>query len=294
MDIFKKKLPLTMVLVLCIGNANIFAQDATPTATPLPASNPDQIVTFEGVSEDIDDKRRSPSVSYSTSIGDTSSTILVDAYIPNKDFEKYPIKFDFFIAGKLFESQVRSSELPRPIGIEVPFKTAGIPYNFSIVATLLHPNRQFSSVVHATVEKSVATPTPSATPQTSLTPLPNPTSVQFSCDLEGPASESDAETDDILLATSVTFTQEAGSTSYNAVASNDDIPSTVNFNNFLFENDTGSGELAYNNQSFSVSGSITRSDSGQIEELDFVNDDETVVLSCFAGSALEMNSLFRN
>ena len=51
----------------------------------------------EGISGDIDAKRRGPvvSVSVEQSAGSKVSKLLADAYMPNSEFAKYPIRFDF-------------------------------------------------------------------------------------------------------------------------------------------------------------------------------------------------------
>lgn len=105
----------------------------------------------EGISGTVDAKRRSPVVSFSTVRAPDGVKILVDAYMPNGDYEQYPIRFDLYVNRHLLVSQIRSNELPGPIGATVPPTVATPPFNFSIVATLLHPNRQFSSVAQGAI-----------------------------------------------------------------------------------------------------------------------------------------------
>lgn len=105
----------------------------------------------EGISGTVDAKRRSPVISFSTVRAAEGVKILVDAYMPNGDYEQYPIRFDLYVNRHLLVSQIRSRELPGPIGATVPPSVATPPFNFSIVATLVHPNRQFSSVAQGAI-----------------------------------------------------------------------------------------------------------------------------------------------
>jgi hypothetical protein len=131
----------------------------TPTvaATATPAG-PAPSLTTEGISGDVDKKRRGPVVSVGTdytkgngSAGSEKARILVDAFIPNGEYQKYPIRFDFYVNRQFFTSQLRSTELPGPVGIEVPSERAKVPFNYSVVATLLHPNREFTTILHGAI-----------------------------------------------------------------------------------------------------------------------------------------------
>lgn len=130
------------------------AQDAD--ATP----NPSLPLVAEGVPDSesvtIDKKRRSPVVSIGTNVVSTSGAasqvkILVDASVPAEEYKGYPIEFKFFINGLLRETQIRSTQLPRPVGLVVTPDVATPPFNWTIVATLLHPNRQFVTVAQGAV-----------------------------------------------------------------------------------------------------------------------------------------------
>jgi hypothetical protein len=134
----------------------------------------DPVLTIEGISGDMDKKRRGPvlSVGVNRNQADSSSaagggvgstTLLVDAFVPNKEYERYPIRFDFFVNRKLVSSQLRSVELPGPIGLLVTPEMGTIPFNYSVVATLLHPNREFTTILHGAVTSAAPTP-----PTTSL------------------------------------------------------------------------------------------------------------------------------
>lgn len=134
---------LIILLLLCISVAEALSQSVTHTT--------------EGVSGDIDKKRRSPSVSVTTVIEETGVKLLTDAYVPNEEFKRYPIQFDFFVNRRLFASQIRSPELPGPVGVDIAHDVAVPPFNFAVVAKVLHPNREYKTVfVGAAVPTSLA------------------------------------------------------------------------------------------------------------------------------------------
>lgn len=143
--------------------AEVVAQTAPTTGTATPAatatpSGPAPTLTSEGISGDVDKKHRGPLVSVGTdytkgdgTAGSEKARVLVDATIPNDEYKKYPIRFDFYVNRQFFTSQLRSTELPGPIGIEVPAERAKVPFNYSVVATLLHPNREFTTIIHGAI-----------------------------------------------------------------------------------------------------------------------------------------------
>lgn len=120
-------------------------------------------MTTQGISGDSDKQDRDPILTVQTMAGATSATILVDAYVNNGEYKKYPIQFDFYVNRSLFASQTRSTELPGPIGVTVDYKTAPIPFNYSVIARVLHPNRTFTTVLNAAVERIDPTPVPGGT-----------------------------------------------------------------------------------------------------------------------------------
>lgn len=109
------------------------------------------VLRSEGIAGDIDKHRRSPILSLSTETSQTGARILVDTSVPDPVYAKYPVRVDFFVNRKLFSSQIRSPELPGPLGIEVPTALAALPFNYSVVATLIHPNRTFTTVINGAV-----------------------------------------------------------------------------------------------------------------------------------------------
>lgn len=151
------------------------AQTPTPsffvTTTPV-AVTPSgaTILKIEGIGGDVDRDDRGPRITYSVDVQANGATrILVNGEVPNEEYRKYPIQYDFFINNRLFSSQVTSVQLPGPIGIDVGPDKAPLPFNYTIKATVLHPNRSFTTMAFGAVDESmIVTPT---------TPTPEPTSI---------------------------------------------------------------------------------------------------------------------
>jgi len=122
-----------------------YAQDSAAPGTST------TVLTTEGVVGDIDKHRRGPQLSVSTEVGENVVQILADASMPNSQFAKYPLQFDFFINRRLFSSQVRSIELPGPIGVDVGSDIATPPFNYTVVAKVLHPNSVYTTVIQGAV-----------------------------------------------------------------------------------------------------------------------------------------------
>lgn len=104
--------------------------------------------TGEGVGNNLDKQRRSPTVSVSTVSQNGNVKILVDAYVADPDYKDHPLQFDFYINRHFLTSQVRSVDLPGPIGIDVNKEIATPPFNYTVIAKVLHPNRVFTTVIN--------------------------------------------------------------------------------------------------------------------------------------------------
>jgi hypothetical protein len=104
--------------------------------------------TTRGVAGDMDKKGRDPQMTITRIVEQDAVRLLISAATPDKELAPYPIKFDFFVNRQLVSSQMTSPELPGDIGLVVPSTMATTPFNYSVVATVLHPNRQFTTVVH--------------------------------------------------------------------------------------------------------------------------------------------------
>ena len=135
----------------------------TILAAALPATAQNQ--SFEGIEGFVDYKHRGPvltinafyfaaSTSEAKSAGGAFSRILADAYVPNGDYAEYPIKFEFYINRQLVSTQLRSQAQPGPIGLTLPSGETAPPFSYSVIATLLYPNRSFSTAINGTLNES--------------------------------------------------------------------------------------------------------------------------------------------
>jgi len=243
----------------------VIAQDQSSNAA---------VIESEGISGDIDKKRRGPAVSVRTeyvpaSNGSAESMkILADAYIPSPDYQKYPIKFEWYINRTLFTTQWRSEGLPGPIGIDVPASVATIPFNYTLVATLLHPNREFTTVIEgAAFATNVGT--------------------TFSCSLAKPGTEPDVSLIYVDSKASVTQTGNNSLTlSFSSSTLDDGTEAdAVTANASISVSDqTSSGELTVNSDSaVAVSGTATSS-NGSITAFSVQSEDQSLDLTCEATS----------
>lgn len=143
----RKLSPYVSLFTLLLTSQSIaFAQETEDTAAAVGPT-----ITGEGISGDIDKKRRSPVVTIGVHNTSTGAKILVDAQVVDPEYQKYPIQFDFFVNRQFFTSQIRSTELPGGIGIDVPTSKATTPFNYTIIARTLHPNREFTTVINGAV-----------------------------------------------------------------------------------------------------------------------------------------------
>lgn len=110
-----------------------------------------QTLTNEGIAGHLDKQRRGPVLTVNATSSDGAGKILADAYIPYEELNKYPIRFEFYINGELKSSQLRSPELKRAVGLDVPTTMATLPFNYQVVATLLTPNRVYPTVIQGAV-----------------------------------------------------------------------------------------------------------------------------------------------
>lgn len=149
-------LSIGLSLSTALGFSYLSPQDCKAQGTSV-----GKALETEGISGYVDAHHRSPMLSFRVENADTPKRvkILVDTAIINKQFEEFPVRVDFYVNRELYKSQMRSIELPGPLGIEVPETFATAPFNFSIVATLLHPNRQYITVAHGAAFASNLTAT---------------------------------------------------------------------------------------------------------------------------------------
>lgn len=225
----------------------------------------------EGVGNTIDKKRRSPVISLSTDNSNGIVKILADAYVPNQEYEQYPIRFDFFVNGKQIDSQVRSKELPRPVGIDVTPEIAIAPFNYQIIATLLHPNRQFVSMAQGAVYATDLSST-------------------LSCTLSEQTLDGELATINDFTNQSVSVTQSGESAiTLQFVATGaetlSDNTREVSASLSLETGDTSNGTVTVDsNEPTVVSGTVVNPSSG-ISDISVGNEDGSVTLTCVSSSS---------
>ncbi|NLF25217.1 MAG: hypothetical protein GX589_06110 [Deltaproteobacteria bacterium] len=110
------------------------------------------VVTSRGVAGDMDSENRDPVLSVGRNATPENVKLLVDAYIENNEYKNYPIKFEFFVNRNLILAQIRSPELPGPIGIDIPPTTATMPFNYTVSACMIHPNQSFCTVINGAAD----------------------------------------------------------------------------------------------------------------------------------------------
>jgi len=133
-------LPLLFVIAACCLTDMASAETAQVSGS---------VNTTEGVSGFLDKKRRAPSLSVGVSRGAADAVkLLADAYVANEEYTEYPIKFEFFVNRALVATQIRSKELTGAVGIDVDPKTTPFPFNYTVIATVLGPNRTFTTVLN--------------------------------------------------------------------------------------------------------------------------------------------------
>jgi hypothetical protein len=121
------------------------------TATPTPDPSTQNVLVSEGIGGDIDKHRRGPVLSVGIKRAPAVVKLLVDTSIQNEQYADYPIQLDYYVNRMHFTSQIRSKALPGPLGIDVGSDYTAPPFNYTVVAKLLHPNREFTTVIEGAV-----------------------------------------------------------------------------------------------------------------------------------------------
>lgn len=110
-----------------------------------------ETLTNEGVQGEVDKERRGPVVTVEPIRETGQVRILADAYTSFKDYEAYPMKFEFYVNRELKLTQIRSKELSGPVGITIPESMATVPFNYGVVVTLLSANKSYSTFIAGAV-----------------------------------------------------------------------------------------------------------------------------------------------
>jgi hypothetical protein len=222
-----------------------------------------ETTSAEGVAGTIDKKRRGPLVSVQQVHRPDRVTILVDATHPRDDLKPYPIQLDYYVNRHLFTSQVRSPELPGALGVDIGADVATPPFNFTVVAKVLHPNSTWTTVVQGAAEPQ----------QFDNGNDDVASSGVYDCDL--------TRGEDSALGESIAITK--GGTNTYAFTISDSTSENLSSTGVALtvSGTTGSATLTFNDaESSEVSGSVLYDSNGNITELDLTNEDGEAELFC--------------
>ena len=245
----RAKVLISLILLSSLISTSVFAQGVT--------------LQTRGIVGDMDKKYRDPVLTVSTVVESGNVKILADAVVDNKEFIPYPLQFDFFINRKFFTSQLRSNELPGPIGIDVGSDIATPPFNYTVIARVLHPNREFTTVLNGSVFSSNLTSTFNclltqvSTESSKAYGASDVSSNQIGNETTGlEFIGRDAESgEEVSVSATITVTGEAASGTVTTFRQG--FPQTSN-----------------------VSGTATKDDSGNLASLKVQSSDGTTVLDC--------------
>jgi hypothetical protein len=309
----KSKVSMFMTLLLCYQNMALAqTTDTEDLSNELSESNfvvsPTPITTgsvlsAEGIGIHVDRDRRAPVITLTTPKRDKGYSLLIDAYLPNKEYAKFPIQFQIFVNGQMVATQVRSPELPRAIGFDVTPDIAEAPFNYTIVATVLYPNRSFTSVAQGAVLPQIEiTPTPLA----NATPNSNPTdNTTLTMDCTYIRETEDSTKDFELDSIETTISSNGNSYSSQVTPPNNDKSITLLELNFTSTPSTednlneaeAEGTLAITTQdgsteTFNLNGTLAIDDENKIEDIELSTDELDITVTCITKNVSALNKLF--
>lgn len=261
-----------VLLVLSIVVASsALAQDSSSSSSSSSVLQPTDsanTLVAQGVLGDTDSKHRSPELRVRPEVLEDRVRLLADAYVPHGELEDHPIQFDFFINRKLFASQVKSTTLPGAVGVDIGPDVAVPPFNYTVVAKVIHPNRTFTTMI----EGAVRSAEPSSQifescTATLVTEVGEDEDIEMFVDNAVPVGESNAEIVDFSFTArksdnseeatfALTGTIEGTQASVTATVTRDDTPTVYNL--------TGTAAVA----------------EGRVEELDLSSEDGDLDISC--------------
>lgn len=211
----------------------------------------------EGVSGEIDIKDRNPTLSFSKEVLDGSSRILVDVSVKNKGYEKYPIKVEYFINNNLVSTQIVSKELPGSLGLTLSNSNYPIPYNYTIVASLMTPNRTFTTTTYGSVDGTEL-------------------SASLGCTL---TINADGDSGDTFSASSVSIQQSDESSLTLKFTATGDTGQKEVMADLSTSGHEATGTLTLGDTTMEVSGMIT-SENGNLSALEVQSSSGTTSLAC--------------
>ncbi|MCB0320197.1 MAG: hypothetical protein KDD60_04670 [Bdellovibrionales bacterium] len=136
-SVLRSGLSLFAIMLSC-NYSNAYAQGSANTTI--------------GVSGRDDKHARTPVLTVGTHVHSSSVQILVDAYQRNPEYTRYPMQFDIYVNRRLYSQQIRSTELPGPVGVDVSRELVPLPFNYTVVAKMLTPQGEsFTTVLNGAV-----------------------------------------------------------------------------------------------------------------------------------------------
>lgn len=252
------------VLALMAGTIGLSADPAlaqtetsTDTATDEPSLALDPITT-EGIANTLDKKSRGPILTVQEVHRPGRVTLLVDVAHRRDDLKPYPFQIDYYINRQHFTSQFRSPELTGALGVDIGSDVAVPPFNYAIVAKVLHPNNIWTTVAQG-----------AAYPQDLDG---GAAAVRYDCDLE--RGEEIAIGENLRLVTT-------GTNTYSLSIEDSDSELEAATVSLTIVDGSGSGTVTFgDDEPISITGELAVDSSGQIESVDMTNEDEDVNLLC--------------
>lgn len=253
-------------LALSLGLLSSIAVGAAGLLTAKTAAADDitlSTVTSQGISGYQDLRGRDPVLSVSVVSSGPTIKILADAYEKISDYAQDPIEYQFFVNRRLFSTQIQARELPGAVGVDIGQDVAVPPFNYTVIATLLHPNRQFKTVIHGAVYGSNLTASLSCT-------------LEDESDSANPINVSAADVQTVQPAenrVSLSFEGTSGGSSSKTTASLDAEVSGTSLTGTI----SVSGKSGQN--SVDAQGKISFENS-QIKSLEMSSSDKKISISC--------------
>jgi hypothetical protein len=222
----------------------------------------------EGIAGTVDKYHRGPVLSVGVVRDPGLVKILADAYVQDEQYTDYPIQFQFFVNRHLFSTQIRSKALPGAVGVEIGPNVAVPPFNYTVVAKLLHPNREFTTVIEGAVFGTTLNST-------------------LDCTLTAPESSDESADSDIFTEDSVTLVQtgnNSGSiTLTNAGNADGSAQASASASFTLSSDNSTAGTVAVTRggktTTVSATGTATVS-SGALSQISLMSADSAYALEC--------------
>jgi len=218
-------------------------------------------LSSQGIAGYQDKYQRNPNLTVSTKVGGSTTQILADTAILDPEYAQFPVRVDFYVNRKLYSSQYRSPGLPGNLGVEVPTSVAPLPFNYAVIATLLHPNRQFTTIIEGAVFASTLSGVLDCTFTTDAT---LDSAIDYSA-----SSVSITQSGSNII--NLKFTADSGDGKANL-----DLAVTVTSGK---ASATGTSEISGTTSSLTLSGTST-SANGALEDLQLKSSDSNTELSC--------------